>query len=64
MMGRKTIELRAIWNLSDGTEGVQTGIYVFNTTTLQECIDLMKGYADRGEKVPDRIEFSTNEEDD
>lgn len=62
-MSRETVELCAIWEMPDGTEMVQTGIYVFDTMSLKECKDLMMGYAERGEKVPDRIEFRMVERD-
>lgn len=62
-MGRNTVELCAIWEMPDGTERVQTGIYVFDITSLKECKDLMMSYAEEGKKAPDRVEFRVVERD-
>lgn len=52
-MGRKTVELRAVVRLKDGTEIIQTGIYVFEDTTLASIRDLMKnGVVIEGIRVP------------
>lgn len=37
----KTVELKAIMDLPEGKELVQTGIYVFSTTTIEEIMKLM-----------------------
>lgn len=54
----KTVELRAVWKLDNGSEQVQTGIYVFENTTIKEMRELMESYKSRGEKVPDYVEFN------
>ena len=38
---RNIIELRAITRMNDGSEAVQTGIYVFEDTTIKEIRELM-----------------------
>ena len=38
---RNIIELRAITRMNDGSEAVQTGIYVFEDTTIKEIKELM-----------------------
>lgn len=58
----KKIELTAICNLGNGVDLVQSGIYVFETATLKECIELMENGI-RGHKVT-RIEFKTGYEND
>ena len=58
----KRIELTAICDLGNGVELGQTGIYVFETATLKECIELMENGI-RGHKVT-RIEFKTGYEND
>ena len=54
-MGRKTVELRAISSLEDGSEAVQTGIYVFEDTTIAQIRNLMSNGVNNM-KV-DRVEF-------
>ena len=56
----KKIELTAICDLGNGVVLGQTGIYVFETTTLKECIELMENVI-RGHKVT-KIEFKTGYE--
>lgn len=56
-MSHNYIELRAICKLDDGTELIQTGIYVFDTATLRQCIELMKNGVN-GKKITS-IEFDT-----
>lgn len=58
----KKIELTAICNVGNGVDLVQSGIYVFETTTLKECIELMENGI-RGHKVT-KIEFKTGYEND
>lgn len=58
----KKIELTAICDLGNGVQMGQTGIYVFETATLKECIELMENGI-RGHKVT-RIEFKTGYEND
>ena len=53
----KKVELTAICDLGSGVQMSQSGIYVFETTTLKECIELMENGI-RGHKVT-RIEFKT-----
>ena len=36
-----TVELRAITKMNDGSEAIQTGIYVFEDTTIKEIRELM-----------------------
>lgn len=36
-----TVELRAITKMNDGSEVIQTGIYVFENTTIREVKELM-----------------------
>lgn len=36
-----TVELRAITKMNDGSEVIQTGIYVFEDTTIKEVKELM-----------------------
>ena len=59
------VELRAVWKNGDGTESVQTGIYVFDCTTIEEIRRLMEGYAEEGERIPDYVEvdMKSKEED-
>ena len=58
----KKVELTAICDLDNHVEVCQNGIYVFETTTLKECIELMENGI-RGHKVT-RIEFKTGYEND
>ena len=52
-MSRETVELRAVVRLKDGSEIVQTGIYVFSDTTIKAIRDLMKnGVVIEGIRVP------------
>lgn len=52
-MSRKTVELRAIVKLKDGSEIVQTGIYVFEDTTIAQIRELMEnGITIEGIRVP------------
>lgn len=52
-MGRKTVELRAVVRLKDGSEIIQTGIYVFEDATIASIRDLMKnGIKIEGIRVP------------
>ena len=51
------IELRFVYNLADGEQGVQTGYWVRDTMTLAQVRELALKLADRGEDVPDIIEF-------
>lgn len=57
------VELYAVWKNEDGTEFVQTGIYVFENTSIKEIRDLMKSYAEEGERIPDKVEFKVMEEE-
>lgn len=41
-MSRETVELRAVVRLKDGSEVMQTGIYVFSDTTISQIRELMK----------------------
>lgn len=59
----KPVELRAVWKNQDGTEKVQTGIYVFDNTTIKEVRDLMMCYRSRGEDVPDYIEIDVTDDE-
>lgn len=53
------IEIRVVWDLPGGGQMVQTGIYVFSTTKLQEVYDLLAQYKDNTEgRRPDHVEFS------
>ena len=38
---KNTVELRAITKMNDGSEAIQTGIYVFEDTTIKEVRELM-----------------------
>lgn len=38
---KNTVELRAITRMNDGSEAIQTGIYVFEDTTIKEIKELM-----------------------
>ena len=40
---KNIIELRAITRMNDGSEAIQTGIYVFEDTTIKEIKELMMG---------------------
>jgi len=51
----KTVELRAIMKLEDGTDMVQTGIYVFDSATLKSICELMENGI-KGHKVTS-VEF-------
>ena len=63
-MGRKTVELRAIVDFN-GIDIVQTGIYVFEDTTLAMIRDLMSNGIDLdGRRWPVKtIEFDQNDEE-
>ena len=65
-MGRKTVELRAVVRLKDGSEIIQTGIYVFDDTTLAQIRELMKnGIVIEGMRVPVAyVEFDMKDEED
>ena len=52
-MKRRPIEIRFAFNQPDGQILVQTGIYLFNTTTLQEVYDFVQRCDDK----PDFIEL-------
>ena len=54
---RRTIELRPIWNMGDGRQLVQTGVYVFDDTTLADVYRLLAGYKDRVEGLPTTVEI-------
>ena len=41
MRMKNTVELRAITKMNDGSEAIQTGIYVFEDTTIKEVRELM-----------------------
>jgi hypothetical protein len=41
MRMKNTVELRAITRMNDGSEAIQTGIYVFEDTTIKEVKELM-----------------------
>lgn len=64
-MGRKTVELRAVVRLKDGSEIIQTGIYVFDDTTLTQIRELMKnGIMIEGIRVPVAyVEFDMKDEE-
>ena len=52
-MSRETVELRAVVKLKDGSEIVQTGIYVFEDTTIAQIRELMEnGITIEGIRVP------------
>ena len=53
-MSRKPIELRFAYEQNDGTVLVQTGYYLFNTSTLQQVYELAKR---AGDDMPDFIEL-------
>lgn len=53
MNGRFPVELRFVYRTPEGPEMVQTGIYLFNTSTLQQVADL----AMRCDEVPEYIEL-------
>ena len=57
-MNRKPIEIYAIWDLPDGKQGVQTGIYLFNINTLEDVYELLKSYEKRGGRMPSRFEVA------
>lgn len=56
------VDLHAIWSIN-GKQMVKTGIYVPDSMTIKEIRELMKGYANRGEPVPNMVEFSVKEEE-
>ena len=58
---RKAIEILAIWDNPDGTQTVQTGIYLFSTSSLADVHKLLKCYEERCEKCPDRFEVAMKE---
>ena len=64
-MGRKTVELRAVVRLKDGSEIIQTGIYVFEDATIASIRDLMKnGIKIEGIRVPVAyVEFDMKDEE-
>ena len=52
-VSRKTVELRAVVRLKDGSEIVQTGIYVFEDTTIAQIRELMEnGITIEGIRMP------------
>lgn len=57
-MSREPIEVRFAWQKEDGVH-VQTGIYLFNTSTIQEVIDFAKGCKD----TPDWVEIAIDQND-
>ena len=59
MNGRKPIELRFAYNQDDGTVLVQTGIYLFNTSTLQQVYELAR--RSQSLPVPDFIEMDISQ---
>ena len=65
-MGRKTVELRAVVRLKDGSEIIQTGIYVFDDTTIKSIREMMgNGIVIEGVRVPVAyVEFDMKGEDD
>lgn len=52
-MGRRPVEVRFAYQQDDGDVLVQTGIYVFEDTTLAD----LRRLAERSREVPDFIEF-------
>lgn len=59
------VELKAIMDLPDGRELVQTGIYVFSTTTIAEIRDLMSnGCSTEFGRLPVKaVEFAMKNEE-
>lgn len=57
-MSREPVELRFAWQKGDAIH-VQTGIYLFNTKTIQEVIDFAKGC----ENPPDWVEIATEQDE-
>lgn len=57
MSDRDSVELCAVWKRDDGTEMVQTGIYVFDDTMLKDVRRLMMLYSESGEEPPYKVEF-------
>ena len=56
-MSREPIELRFAWQ-KDGGVHVQPNIYLFNTSTIQDVIDLAK----RCDVPPDWVEIATEQD--
>ena len=56
-MEGRPIEICAVWGKDGEIQKVQDGIYVFNTTTLQDVYELLTCYEERNEPVPDRFEI-------
>lgn len=52
-MGRRPVEVRFAYQQDDGDVLVQTGIYVFEDTTLAD----LRRLAERSREAPDFIEF-------
>ena len=52
-MGRRPVEVRFAYQQDDGDVLVQTGIYVFEDTTLAD----LRRLAERSKEVPDFIEL-------
>lgn len=51
-MGREPVEIRFAYDQNDGSVLIQTGIYLFNTSTLDNVAEL----ALRSDDVPDYVE--------
>lgn len=63
MRDTKPAELCVVWKQADGTEAVQTGIYVFDNMTIKDIRKLMECYSERGEELPYKVEFRVKEEE-
>lgn len=63
MSNRDTVELCAVWKRDDGMELVQTGIYVFDDTTIKDIRKLMMCYSESGEEPPYKVEFRVKEDE-
>lgn len=56
-MPKEPVEVCAIWKRDDGTELVQTGIYVFDITTIREVRELLTCFPEGGAPMPYKFEI-------
>jgi hypothetical protein len=57
-MSREPVELRFAYQRGDGKVEVHTGIYLFNTSTIQDVIDLAR----QCDNPPDWVEIAITQD--
>lgn len=63
-MKHRPIEIRFAWNQPDGNVMVHSGIYLLNTTTLQEVYDFVQGCSNKPDFIELHMEQFEDDDDD